>query len=73
MGEIWTMSATKWIKLHIEMDFEEHMDNGLTEQEAVGKICRDWSMSQEEVRNIINAIKHELQDIDRTGDLGEII
>ena len=66
-------NATKWIKLHIEMDFEEHMDNGLTEQEAVGRICRDWDMSHEEVRNIINAIKHELQDIDRTGDLGEII
>tara|TARA_B100000963_G_C22105604_1_gene442563 strand:- start:238 stop:441 length:204 start_codon:yes stop_codon:yes gene_type:complete len=67
------MTATKHLKIQIEMDFEEHLDNGLTEQQAVGIIARDWEMSHEEVRNIINAIKSELNDIDRTNDLGDII
>ena len=67
------MTATKHLKIQIEMDLEEHLDNGLTEQQAVGIIARDWEMSHEEVRNIINAIKSELNDIDRTNDLGDII
>tara|TARA_R100000231_G_C5236734_1_gene138418 strand:+ start:254 stop:448 length:195 start_codon:yes stop_codon:yes gene_type:complete len=57
----------------IEMEYEDLIDDGLTHNKAINSIAKDWVMSQEEVLNIINPYLKRLENIDFTGDLGEII
>ena len=57
----------------IEMDYENHINEELTHNQAIGRIARDWGMTPEEVQNIINPFLHKMNDIDHTGDLGDII
>lgn len=37
------------------------------------RLCREWSMSPMEMNDIITKYKKRVDDIDSTGDLGEII
>ena len=62
-----------WIKLHIEMDYDNYMLDGVEKNEAIRRIAKDWHMSQEEVNDIVTIYEKELTDIDKTGDLGDII
>ena len=62
-----------WIKLHVEMDYDNLMLDGVEKNEAIRKIAKEWYMSQEEVNDIVTIYEKELTDIDKTGDLGDII
>ena len=62
-----------WIKLHVEMDYDNYMLDGVDKNEAIRRIAKDWHMSQEEVNDIVTIYEKELTDIDKTGDLGDII
>ena len=62
-----------WIKLHVEMDYDNYMLDGVEKSEAIRIIAKDWHMSQEEVNDIVTIYEKELKDIDKTGDLGDII
>lgn len=55
------------------MDYDAHIANGLTKMEAVREISKEWTMTLEEVLDIITIYEIEMNDIDHTGDLGEII
>tara|TARA_R100000231_G_scaffold135038_1_gene109149 strand:- start:520 stop:714 length:195 start_codon:yes stop_codon:yes gene_type:complete len=57
----------------IEMDYENYIDDGLSHNQAIHKIAKEWEMSQEEVSNIIQPFLKKMNDIDHTGDLGDII
>tara|TARA_R100001510_G_scaffold22399_1_gene19614 strand:- start:482 stop:676 length:195 start_codon:yes stop_codon:yes gene_type:complete len=57
----------------IEMDYENHIDDGLSHNQAIHKIAKEWEMSQEEINNIIQPFLKKMNDIDHTGDLGDII
>jgi len=37
------------------------------------QLCREWSMSPMEMNDIITKYKKRVDDIDSTGDLGDII
>ena len=67
------MANANWIKLHVEMDYDMMMLDGVEKTEAIRKIAKDWYMSQEEVNDIVTIYEKELTDIDKTGDLGDII
>ena len=67
------MRITEGIKIHIELDFEDMIADGFTRGEAIRKIAKNWQMSIQEVSDIINVFEHEMNDIDHTGDLGEIL
>jgi len=62
-----------WNRIHVEMDYDAHIANGLTKMEAVREISKEWTMTLEEVLDIITIYEIEMNDIDHTGDLGEII
>ena len=55
------------------MDYEDYVGDGMSHNQAIGKIAREWDMSHEEVDNIIRPFLHKMDDIDHTGDLGDII
>ena len=57
----------------IEMEYEDYTLEGDTHNQAINKIAKDWGMTQEEVSNIIQPFLHKMNDIDHTGDLGDII
>lgn len=57
----------------IEMDYDELTIEGATHNKAIGIIAKEWGMTQEEVHNIINPYLKNMDNIDFTGDLGEII
>ena len=57
----------------IEMDYEDYISDGMSHNQAIGKIAKEWDMSHEEVDNIIRPFLHKMDDIDHTGDLGDII
>ena len=67
------MGNLNWIKLHVEMDYDNYMLDGVEKSEAIRIIAKDWHMSQEEVNDIVTIYEKELKDIDKTGDLGDII
>lgn len=72
MGDF-KLRITEGIKIHIELDFEDMIADGFTRGEAIRKIAKNWQMSIQEVSDIINVFEHEMNDIDHTGDLGEIL
>lgn len=55
------------------MEYDDHVMGGKSKNEAVRIIAKDWLMTQEEVFDIVNIYEKEINDIDHTGDLGEII
>ena len=55
------------------MDYDMMMLDGVEKTEAIRRIAKDWYMSQEEVNDIVTIYEKELNDIDKTGDLGDII
>ena len=57
----------------IEMDYEDYTSDGMTHNQAIGMIAIEWVMTHEEVNNIIQPFLHKMNDIDHTGDLGDII
>lgn len=61
------------IRAHVEMDWDEYMYQGMERRIAIGKIAKDWYLSHQEVVDMINRIEKDAEDIDNTGDLGEII
>ena len=67
------MANANWIKLHVEMDYDMLILDGVEKTEAIRRIAKDWYMSQEEVNDIVTIYEKELTDIDKTGDLGDII
>lgn len=67
------MANANWIKLHVEMDYDMMMLDGVEKSEAIRRIAKEWYMSQEEVNDIVTIYEKELTDIDKTGDLGDII
>tara|TARA_S200002703_G_C3666298_1_gene204550 strand:- start:77 stop:280 length:204 start_codon:yes stop_codon:yes gene_type:complete len=67
------MANANWIKLHVEMDYDMMMLDGVEKSEAIRIIAKEWYMSQEEVNDIVTVYEKELTDIDKTGDLGDII
>ena len=68
-----TVANANWIKLHVEMDYDIMMLDGVEKTEAIRRIAKEWYMSQEEVNDIVTIYEKELNDIDKTGDLGDII
>jgi len=67
------MANANWIRLHVEMDYDMMMLDGVEKTEAIRKIAKEWYMSQEEVNDIVTIYEKEMKDIDKTGDLGDII
>ena len=67
------MANASWIRLHVEMDYDNYMLDGVERNEAIRRIAKDWYMSQEEVNDIVTIYEKDLNDIDKTGDLGDII
>lgn len=67
------MANANWIKLHVEMDYDMMMLDGVEKTEAIRRIAKEWYMSQEEVNDIVTIYEKEMNDIDKTGDLGDII
>lgn len=67
------MANANWIKLHVEMDYDMMMLDGVEKAEAIRRIAKEWYMSQEEVNDIVTIYEKEINDIDKTGDLGDII
>ena len=67
------MANPNWIRLHVEMDYDMMMLDGVEKQVAIRKIAKEWLMTHEEVNDIITIYEKEMNDIDHTGDLGEII
>ena len=65
--------VANWINLQIEEDYDNLILDGEDKQVAIRKIAKDWSMSHEEVNDIITIYEKQMNDIDHTGDLGEII
>ena len=57
----------------LEMEYDNLIDEGLSHDKAIGRMAKEWLMTQEEVRNIINPYIKNMNDIDYTGDLGDII
>ena len=66
-------TVANWINLQIEEDYDNLILDGEDKQVAIRKIAKDWSMSHEEVNDIITIYEKQMNDIDHTGDLGEII
>jgi hypothetical protein len=62
-----------WNRIHVEMDYDAHTANGMSKMEAVREISKEWTMTLEEVLDIITIYEIEMNDIDHTGDLGEIL
>ncbi len=68
------MLGNKYIEADIIEDFENYtIVDELSTQEAIGRICKEWDMSLMEVNDILVKYEKQQQDIDNTGDLGEII
>ncbi len=57
----------------IETEYEELMGLGYSHTEAINSVAREWYMTAEEVSNIIMPFLKKMNDIDYTGDLGDII
>ena len=66
-------TVANWINLQIEEDYDNLILDGEDKQVAIRKIAKDWSMSHEEVNDIITIYEKQMNDIDHTGDLGEIL
>ena len=67
------MANLNWIKLHVEMDYDNLILDGVERNDAIRIIAKEWYMTQEEVNDIVNIYEKQMNDIDHTGDLGEII
>lgn len=61
------------IRIHVELDYESMIADGYTKVVAMNLIAKEWLMTYEEVNDIITAYEHEMEDIDKTGDLGDIL
>ena len=57
----------------MEMDYEDYIDDGYTHSEGIRLVAKDWGMTSEEVNNVIQPFLARMNDIDHTGDLGDII
>jgi hypothetical protein len=76
-GEVMKTTETTFartIKMQIEEDYEKFViDMGMTKTQAINKIANDFGLAYEFVSDIVNIFEKEMNDIDHTGDLGEII
>lgn len=61
------------IRIHVELDYEDMLANGYTKVVAINLIAKEWLMTYEEVNDIISAYEQDMEDIDKLGDLGEIL
>lgn len=61
------------IRIHVELDYEDMIANGYTKVVAINLIAKEWLMTYEEVNDIISAYEQDMEDIDKLGDLGEIL
>lgn len=68
------MNVNKHIIDQIHEDFE-YRTIALEESElqAMKVLCKEWSMSPMEMNDIVTQYKRIVDDIDWTGDLGEMI
>ena len=57
----------------IEMDYEDYIDDGFTHSESIRLVAKEWGMTPEEVNNVVQPFLARMNDIDHTGDLGDII
>ena len=57
----------------IEMDYEDNINDGFTHGESLKNVAKDWCKTVEEVNNAIVPFLARINDIDHTGDLGDII
>jgi len=57
----------------IEMDYEDNINDGFTHAESIKNVAKEWGMTGEEVHNVIVPFLARINDIDHTGDLGDII
>ena len=57
----------------IEMDYEDNINDGFTHGESLKNVAKDWGMTVEDVNNVIVPFLARINDIDHTGDLGDII
>ena len=55
------------------MDFDDLIGDGYSRSEAIRKVAKSWSMTHEEVNDIVQAYEAEMEDIDKNGDLGDIL
>ena len=55
------------------MDYDNLILDGVEKNDAIRIIAKEWYMTQEEVNDIVNIYEKQMNDIDHTGDLGEII
>ena len=70
------MGEARWqtgLTYKLKEDYDNLILDGEDKQVAIRKIAKDWSMSHEEVNDIITIYEKQMNDIDHTGDLGEII
>ena len=64
----------KIIKLQIEEDYEKYIiEDEMSKTQAINKIAKDFNLAYEFVSDIVIIFEKEMNDIDHTGDLGEII
>ena len=47
------MQIALGIKLHVGIDHEENIRNGLKEEQSIRKLCRDWQLTRGEVVGIL--------------------
>ena len=57
----------------IEMDYEDCIEDGFTHSESIRMVAKEWGMTPEEVNNVVQPFLARINDIDHTGDLGDII
>ena len=57
----------------IEMDYEDYIEDGFTHSESIRMVAKEWGMTPEEVNNVVQPFLARMNDIDHTGDLGDII
>ena len=73
MSIIHTDTSMKINTTLIEMDYEDFIEDGFTHSESIRMIAKEWGMTTEEVNNVIQPFLARMNDIDHTGDLGDII
>ena len=73
MSIIHTDTSMKINTTLIEMDYEDFIEDGFTHSESIRMVAKEWGMTTEEVNNVIQPFLARMNDIDHTGDLGDII
>tara|TARA_B100000131_G_C17825631_1_gene495500 strand:+ start:213 stop:416 length:204 start_codon:yes stop_codon:yes gene_type:complete len=64
----------KYIITQVEDDFEHYMYvKDMSQTDAKKELCREWGFTPQEMNDIINNYWKKQDNIDETGDLGEII